>query len=85
MLDYCLLAWLLLIRTFNPENTNQLDASTGKFTLPKNYFNENEELIYTAKSTFAGISPTNLTYKNGTLEDALNVMSLIEKIYKKSI
>lgn len=61
----------IFARTFNPENTNQLDASTGKFTLPKNYFNENEELIYTAKSTFAGISPTNLTYKNGTLEDLL--------------
>jgi len=61
----------IFARTFNPGNTNQLDASTGKFTIPGNYFNENEELIYTAKSTFSGIAATEVTYKNGTSEDLL--------------
>ncbi len=61
----------ILARTFNPVNTNQLDASTGKFTLTGNYFNENEELIYTAKSTFAGISAVDMTYKNGASEGSL--------------
>lgn len=61
----------ILARTFNPVDTNQLDASTGKFTLKGNYFNENEELIYTAKSTFSGISPVDITYKNGASEGSL--------------
>ena len=61
----------ILARTFNPVDTNQLDASTGKFTLKGNYFNENEELIYTAKSTFSGISAVDVTYKNGVSEGPL--------------
>jgi len=61
----------IFARSFNPENTNQLDASTGKFTIPGNYFNENERLIYTAKSTFSGIAATAVTYKNGSSEGLL--------------
>ena len=56
----------IFARSINPANTNQLNASTGTITSPGHFFNENEELIYTAKSSFAGVAATEMTYKDGS-------------------
>ena len=42
-------------KTFSPSNTNTVDFATGLFTINNHFFNTGEELIYTPKSTFAGI------------------------------
>ena len=55
----------------NPSDVNQLDASTGTITLPGHFFNDEEELIYTVKSTFFGIAATEMTYANGASSDLL--------------
>ena len=51
---------------FDPEDTTKLNRSTGVFTIPNHFFSENEELIYTPKSTFAGVGATSLKKSNGS-------------------
>ena len=36
------------------------------FTLPNHFFSDNEELIYTPKSTFAGVAATTLQMSGGS-------------------
>ena len=51
---------------FNPEDTSKLNRSTGVFTIPNHFFSENEQLIYTPLSTFAGVGATALQMTGGS-------------------
>ena len=51
---------------FDPEDSSKLNRSTGVFTLPNHFFSDNEELIYTPKSTFAGVGATALQMSGGS-------------------
>ena len=51
---------------FDPEDTSKLNRSTGVFTIPNHFFSENEQLIYTPKSTFAGVGATALQMTGGS-------------------
>ena len=51
---------------FDPEDTTKLNRSTGVFTIPNHFFSENEELVYTPKSTFAGVGATTLQMTGGS-------------------
>ena len=51
---------------FDPEDTSKLNRSTGVFTIPNHFFSDNEELIYTPKSTFAGVAATTLQMSGGS-------------------
>ena len=55
----------IFAREFDTSDTNDLVLNTGTFTSPKHFFNENEELIYTPKSTIIGVGTVPLTYKSG--------------------
>ena len=47
-------------KTFNPNNTNVLDKSTGIFTIPNHFFQTGEELIYTPFSTLIGVAASSV-------------------------
>ena len=51
---------------FDPEDTSVLNRSTGVFTIPNHFFSENEQLVYTPKSTFAGVGATTLQMSGGS-------------------
>ena len=51
---------------FDPEDTSKLNRTTGVFTIPDHFFSENEELVYTPKSTFAGVGATALQMTGGS-------------------
>ena len=61
----------IFAKTFNPADTNTLNPSTGIFTIDNHFFSDNEELIYTPKSTFVGIGSIPMTYKNSSIIDIL--------------
>ena len=61
----------LFAKTFNPSDTTTLNASTGVFNIDNHFFRNNEELIYTPKSTFVGVGSTPMQYKNGSVVDTL--------------
>jgi len=50
-------------KRFNPNSSSDLNLSTGLFTLENHFFRNNEELIYTPKSTFVGVGSTAMQYK----------------------
>ncbi len=56
----------IFAKSFNPNDSNILDTSTGKFTIQNHFFRNNEELIYTPKSTFVGVGSTPMEYTNAT-------------------
>ena len=57
----------IFAKTFNPADTNVLNASTGKFSIDNHFFSNGEELIYTPQSTFVGVGSVPMTYKNGSV------------------
>jgi hypothetical protein len=61
----------LFAKSFNPSDTTTLNASTGVFNIDNHFFRNNEELIYTPKSTFVGVGSTPMQYKNGSIIDTL--------------
>jgi hypothetical protein len=61
----------IFAKTFNPLDSNTLNPSTGVFTIDNHFFSENEELIYTPKSTFVGLGSIPMSYKNGSIIDTL--------------
>ena len=61
----------IFAKKFNPRNTDVLNASTGTFSIDDHFFSDNEELIYTPKSTFVGVGSTPMMYKNGSTIDTL--------------
>ena len=72
-------------KEFNPADTTKLDYETGLFTFPNHFFNTGEELIYTPKSTFAGVGQTAVGI--GTTENYLGIVTdrLPEKVYPIAI
>ena len=61
----------IFAKTFNPSDSTTLNLSTGVFSIDNHFFKNNEELIYTPKSTFIGIGSTPMQYKNGNVIDTL--------------
>ena len=53
-------------KRFNPNSSSDLNLSTGLFTLENHFFRNNEELIYTPKSTFVGVGSTPMQYKDAS-------------------
>ena len=51
---------------FDPEDTSKLNRSTGIFTIPNHFFSDNEQLIYSPVSTFAGVGATALQMTGGS-------------------
>ena len=49
-------------KTFNP--SNDLNPSTGEFTINEHFFRNNEELFYKPASTVVGVGTSSLVYKN---------------------
>jgi hypothetical protein len=61
----------IFAKTFDPADPLILNPSTGTFTINNHFFSNNEEIIYTPKSTFVGVGSTPLSYKNGSITDTL--------------
>jgi len=47
-------------KTFNPSDTDVLNASTGVFKIKDHYFNTGEKLLYSSASSFTGISASDI-------------------------
>jgi hypothetical protein len=68
-------------KTFNPNNPNILNPSTGQFTIVNHFFSNLEEIIYKPKSTFIGIGEKPLGI--GLTADHLGIVTNIlpSKVY----
>ena len=53
-------------KRFNPNSSSDVNLSTGVFTINDHFFRNNEELIYTPKSTFVGVGSTPMQYKDAS-------------------
>ena len=71
-------------KNFNPSLTSDVILSTGKFTIPNHFFRENEELIYTPKSTFVGVGSTPMQFKNGSIIDTLPTTVFAKSVTKEA-
>ena len=56
----------IFAKSFNPQDSTQLNLSTGTFTIENHFFRTGEELSYTPKATFVGVGSTAMTYGSGT-------------------
>ena len=54
----------VFVRIFDPQDTNSLISTTGTFNIANHFFKNNEELIYTPKSSIIGVATTALTYSD---------------------
>ena len=61
----------IFAKTFNPTDENILNPSTGEFNIQNHFFKNGEELIYTPKSTVAGIAGTSMVYTDGVTSGTL--------------
>ena len=61
----------IFAKSFNPSDTDTVNLSTGLFSINNHFFSNNEELIYTPKSSFIGIGSTPMMYKNGSVNEEL--------------
>ena len=61
----------IFAKSFNPSDSNITNLSTGNFSVDNHFFSNNEELIYTPKSTFVGVGSTPMMYKNGSINEEL--------------
>ena len=66
-------------KSFNP-NSNDVNLSTGLFTLEQHNFKVDEEISYNEGSSFIGVGATPMMYKNGAITDILP-----SKVYVKSV
>tara|TARA_Y100001972_G_scaffold3524_1_gene3961 strand:- start:1592 stop:14002 length:12411 start_codon:yes stop_codon:yes gene_type:complete len=55
----------IFARSFDPSNIGIVSFATGTFTIPSHNFRNQEELIYTPKSTFVGLGSLGMVYKPG--------------------
>ena len=62
----------IFAKTFDPSDSSILNSSTGVFSIDNHFFSDNEEIIYTPKSTFVGIGSTPLMYSNGSTVGVLS-------------
>ena len=56
----------IFAKTFNPNDSDILNTSTGKFTIQDHFLRNDEELIYTPGSSFVGVGSTPMQYYNAT-------------------
>ncbi len=56
----------IFAKSFDPANSSILTLDTGTFNIKDHFFRNNEELIYTPKSTFVGVGSTPMEYKGAT-------------------
>ena len=56
----------IFVRIFDPQDTNALISTTGVFNINNHFFKNNEELIYTPKSSVIGLATTAMTYNDST-------------------
>ena len=56
----------IFTKSFNPKDADDLNLSSGTFTIKNHFFSTGEELIYTPKSTFVGLGSTAMTDSTGT-------------------
>ena len=57
----------IFAKTFNPNDSNTISLGSSIFTIENHFFRNNEELIYTPKSTFIGIGSTPMQYRNDSV------------------
>jgi len=55
----------IFAQSFNPLDTGIVSFTTGTFSIPNHNFRNQEELIYTPKSTFVGVGSTPMQYQDG--------------------
>ena len=55
----------IFAKTFDPNNASQFNPETGVFSIPNHYFSNNEELIYTPRSSFEGVAAEAIEYSPG--------------------
>ena len=67
-------------KSFNPSIA--VSPSTGIFTIEKHFFSDQEELIYTPKSTFIGVSSSPLVTPSGDLPSTVYAIKLSEDTFK---
>jgi len=58
-------------KVFNPQNSSVLTPNTGTFNIKNHFFRNNEELIYTPKSSIVGLATTAMTYNDGSITGLL--------------
>lgn len=61
----------IFAKTFDPEDTEILNASTGTFSIANHFFRTGQELNYTPGSTVIGITSTAMTFQRGSVTDTL--------------
>ncbi len=78
----------IFAREIDTSLPTELNPTTGTFTSNQHFFSENEELIYTPKSTIIGIGSTPLMYKSsggiGTLPSTVFVVNKSENTFQIS-
>ena len=72
-------------KTFNPADSTQLDPVTGIFTIPSHFFNTNEELVYTPKSTFIGIGATAVSIGTTEISSGVTTDIMPSTVFAKVI
>ena len=71
-------------KNFDPSLSSDVTLSSGKFNIPNHFFRENEELIYTPKSTFVGVGSTPMQFKNGSIIDTLPTTVFAKSVTKEA-
>jgi len=61
----------IFAREFDPDDNTQINLTTGEFTSENHFFSDDEELIYTPKSTIVGVAATPMMYKSGSVISTL--------------
>ena len=61
----------IFAKSFNPNDSNIVNLSTGLITIKNHFFRTNEELIYTPNSTFVGVGSTPMQYVSGAYHHQL--------------
>ena len=56
----------IFAKSFNPKDSNDLNLTSGTFTIKNHFFSTGEELKYTPKATFVGVGSTAMTDSTGT-------------------
>ena len=68
----------IFAKTFDPKDSSILDVDTGVFTIPNHYFSNDEELIYTPRSSFIGVGSTALEIAGGGGDLPETVFAVVE-------
>ena len=72
-------------KQFNPGISTILNASTGIFNIKDHFFRNGEKLIYTPKSTWAGVSAAGIQTASGVIPSEVYVIRLDKDRFKLSV